>query len=130
MYNNVFENAIQSQGRGDPFVYEAAAAAGSNVGSPMFGEGSSFGGATGAFSANNLKFGIGAIQTLGSLWNSYSQNKLAEKSLKLQTRAFETNLGNQTKTYNTALEDRIRSRYNTEGRSSEEAQTYIERNKL
>ena len=72
---------------------------------------------------------LGAIQTLGSLWNSFQQNKLAKKSLALQTRAFETNLANQTQTYNTALEDRINARYATEGRSSEAA-GYIERNKL
>jgi hypothetical protein len=74
-------------------------------------------------------FAIGAIQTLGNLWNSFQQNKLAKKSLELQTRAFETNLGNQTKSYNTALEDRINARYATEGRS-QEAAGYIEKNRL
>lgn len=72
---------------------------------------------------------LGGIQTLGSLWNSFQQNKLAKKSLALQTRAFETNLKNTTQSYNTALEDRIRARYNTEGRS-EQADSYIDRNKL
>ena len=72
---------------------------------------------------------LGAIQTLGSLWNSFQQNKLAKKSLALQERAFETNLKNQTQTYNTALEDRINARYATEGRT-QEAASYIEKNKL
>lgn len=72
---------------------------------------------------------LGGIQTLGSLWNSFQQNKLAKKSFALQERAFETNLANQTKTYNTALEDRINARYATEGRS-QEAAGYIDKNKL
>lgn len=72
---------------------------------------------------------LGGIQTLGSLWNSFQQNKIAKQSLNLQTRAFETNLANQTKTYNTALEDRINARYATEGRS-QEAAAYIDKNRL
>jgi hypothetical protein len=74
--------------------------------------------------------GIAAISTLGSLWNSFQQNKIAKKSLALQERTFETNLGNQTKTYNTELEDRIRTRYASEGRDSSEADAYVEKNKL
>ena len=73
---------------------------------------------------------IGAIGTLGSLWNSFQQSKIAKKSLQLQERTFETNLANQTKTYNTELEDRIRTRYDTERRDPGEADTYIEKNKL
>jgi len=74
--------------------------------------------------------GIAAIGTLGSLWSSFQQNKIAKKSLALQERTFETNLGNQTKTYNTELEDRIRTRYASEGRDSSEADAYVEKNKL
>lgn len=73
---------------------------------------------------------LGAVQTLASLWSSFQQNQLASKSLALQTRAFDTNLKNQTKTYNTALEDRISSRYVTEGKSQGDAQTYIDKHKL
>lgn len=72
---------------------------------------------------------LGAVQTLGSLWNSVQQNKMAKKSFALQEESYRTNLGNQTKTYNTALEDRINARYATEGRSGEAA-GYIEKNKL
>ena len=75
------------------------------------------------------QIGLGAISTLGSLWNSFQQSKIANKSLKLQERAFETNLSNQTQTYNTELEDRIRTRYAAEGRS-DQADAYVERNKL
>ena len=75
------------------------------------------------------QMGLGAISTLGGLWNSFQQSKIAKKSLQLQTKTFNTNLKNQTQTYNTELEDRIRTRYATEGRSGE-ADGYIEKNKL
>lgn len=75
------------------------------------------------------QIGLGAIKTLGSLWNSYQQNKLAKQSLALQTRTFETNLANQRKTYNNSLEDRIRARYATEGRS-DQADAKIEASRL
>lgn len=63
--------------------------------------------------------GLGAIQTLGSLWNSFQKQKLAKQSLAFQKDAYNTNMANQKQTYNTALEDRIRARYATEGRSQE-----------
>ena len=76
------------------------------------------------------QIGLGAISTLGSLWNSFQQNKIAKKSLALQERTFETNLANQTQTYNTELEDRIRNRHKVERRDSSETEAYIEKNKL
>lgn len=78
------------------------------------------------------QIGIGAIGTLGSLWNSFQQSKIAKKSLALQEKTFETNLANQTQSYNTELEDRIRTRYAAEGRENADAQadSYIEKNKL
>ena len=79
--------------------------------------------------AGGAGLALGAIQTLGSLWNSAQQNKMAKKSFALQEESYRTNLGNQTKTYNTALEDRINARYATEGRSGEAA-AYIDKNKL
>lgn len=80
------------------------------------------------------QIGLGAISTLGSLWNSFQQNKIAKKSLALQERTFETNLANQTQTYNTELEDRIRNRYAGAGATGEElenkTQSYVDKNKL
>lgn len=92
-----------------------AGAAGSNPG--FFQEGGGAG------------LALGAIQTLGSLWNSFQQQKMAKKTFALQEESYRTNLANQTKTYNTALEDRIRARYATEGRSGE-ADSYIADNSL
>lgn len=80
--------------------------------------------------ANNAGTVLSGVQALGSLWNSYQANKLAKEQIGLQREAFQTNLANQKKTYNTALEDRIRSRYNTEGRSSGEADAYVNQHKL
>lgn len=76
------------------------------------------------------QFALGAIQTLGSLWNSFQQNKMAKESFKFQKEAYATNLANQEQSYNTALEDRINARYVTEGKSQAEADSYIEKNRL
>lgn len=73
---------------------------------------------------------LGGLKTLGSLWNSYQMNKQAKKEFKFQKMAFKTNLANQTQVYNTALEGRIRARYFTEGRSTEEADAKFEENRL
>ena len=83
----------------------------------------------GSLNTENLKLGLGGIQTLGALWNAFQKNKIAKESLSLQRKAFETNLANQTQNYNTSLEDRIRARYATEGRSGE-ANAYIAKHRL
>ena len=94
------------------------------------GQGSFFRNPNGSFNTNNLRLGLGSIQTIGSLFSAFNQNRLANRSLALQERAFETNLNNQTATFNQALEDRIRTRFNTEGRSQAEADATIERRSL
>jgi hypothetical protein len=76
------------------------------------------------------QMGLGAISTIGNLWNSFQQNKIAKETLSFQKDAYKTNLGNQTQSYNTALEGRIRSRYDFEGKSDKSADTYIDKNKL
>ena len=76
------------------------------------------------------QFALGAIQTLGSLWNSFQQNKMAKESMKFQKEAFATNLANQEQSYNTALEDRINARYVTEGKSQAEADAYVQEHSL
>ena len=76
------------------------------------------------------QFALGTIQTLGSLWNSFQQNKLAKESMRFQKEAFNTNLANQEQSYNTALEDRINARYVTEGKSQADADAYIQEHSL
>ena len=76
------------------------------------------------------QFALGSIQTLGSLWNSFQQNKVAKESMKFQKEAFATNLANQEQSYNTALEDRINARYVTEGKSQADADAYVQKHSL
>lgn len=73
---------------------------------------------------------IGGITALGNLWNAYQQNKLAKDQFAFQKNAYNTSLADNRQTYNSALEDRIRSRYNTEGRSQQEADAYLDKNRL
>lgn len=78
--------------------------------------------------------GLGSIaQGLASLGNLYGAIQgigIARDQLKLSKRAFETNLANQTQSYNTALEDRIRSRHVAEGRGASETDAYLARHSL
>lgn len=82
------------------------------------------------FNTDTLGVAIGGLQALGSLWNAWEANKLAKEQFKFAKEAWNTNLTNQMQTYNTTLEDRIRSRAAFEGMSSEDAQAYIDTHKL
>ncbi len=117
---NNTSKAVNNQGLlsfGDTSTGAGAADAG------IFGAGGFFGKGGGAGLA------LGGIQTLGSLWSSFQQTKLAKKTLNFQRDAFNTNLANATKVYNNSLEDRIRARFATEGRP-EEADAKIAESRL
>lgn len=73
---------------------------------------------------------LGGIQVLGNLWNSFQAHKMAKEQMAFAREQWDTNLTNQTQTYNTALEDRIRARHNTEGRSSGKTDAYLDKHKL
>lgn len=89
------------------------------------------GGGPGFFAPGGAaQFALGAIQTLGSLWSSFQQNKLAKESFNFQKEAYYTNLENQEKTYNTALEDRISTRYQGTGGSDADRDAEIARKSL
>lgn len=146
-YNNVMEtpagmaplqqNAISQQTMapvaGATNVAGAAAAGiGTIPGAPAAGAGIGpgfFKNADGSFNTGNAQLVLGGIQTIGSLWNSFQQQKLAKETFAFNKQAYQTNLDNQRSTYNTALEDRIRARYATEGRS-EQADSYIDNHSL
>lgn len=99
-------------------------------GAGQTGQDSFFRNGDGSLNTGNLQLVLGGIQTLGSLWNSYQQHKIAKEQLGLARETFETNLRNNTQTYNTALEDRIRARHHTEGRSQGETDQYLAENRL
>jgi len=117
----MMNNAIQKQGSGGT----AGASAGNGLslggtdglGGNVWGKG------------GMASMALGGLQTLGGLWQSFQAQKMAKKAFNFQKDAWKTNLKNQTQVYNTSLEDRIRARYATEGRS-EEADSYIAEHKL
>jgi len=88
-------------------------------------QGGKFGNFLGNFA--NLAEGLSG---LGQLYIGLRGLGIAKDQLAFSREAYAKNLANQTKSYNTALEDRIRSRYVTEGRSSAEADAYLAKNNL
>ena len=82
------------------------------------------------WNANTLNFGMQGLMGLGNLWGAWQSNKLARDQLNFTKDFANRNLANQTKAYNTALEDRGRARAFVEGQTSAEAQAYIDRNRL
>ena len=70
------------------------------------------------------------LASLGQLYGAFQGVKLAKEQLGLQREAYQTNLANQRKSYNTALEDRINSRHVMEGRSAAETSAYLDKNRL
>ena len=89
------------------------------------------GGSDLGWNMGTLNTGFKGLATLGNLWGAFQGNKLARKQLSLATDAYNTNLTNQIKSYNTSLEDRIRSRYVHDDKAGQaEATRQIEANKL
>lgn len=109
--------------------YVNAAPAAGITGMSSGGGGGMFGGGGGG---GGLGAVLGIVQTLGSLWSSFQQHKIAKEQLKLARESWEANLGNQTQTYNTALEDRIRTRHHFEGHANHEQMSdqYLAEHKL
>lgn len=78
----------------------------------------------------NMQSILGGISAFGGLWGASKQLGLAKDSLNFQKEIFRTNTENQRKSYNTALEDRARSRYAQEGAGQSAADDYVRRNRL
>lgn len=71
--------------------------------------------------------GLGSI---GGVMAAFKGLDLAKDQFKFQKEAYNTNLANQTQSYNTALEDTIRARYQGAGRPVREAEAYLAKHSL
>ena len=89
-------------------------------------------GALGSLGMNipTFQLGMGALGSLANIYGGFQANKLAKDQLNFTKQITNTNLNNQIKSYNTALEDRARSRATAENRDQDSADAYIEKNKL
>ena len=89
------------------------------------------GGSDFGWNMGTLNTGFKGLATLGNLWGAFQGNKLARKQFSAAQDAYNTNVTNQIKSYNTSLEDRIRSRYVYNDKAGQaEATRQIEANKL
>lgn len=77
-----------------------------------------------------FQLGLGALGSLANIYGGFQANRLAKDQLSFTKDITNTNLNNQIKSYNTALEDRARSRAVAENRDQASADAYIEKNKL
>ena len=73
---------------------------------------------------------LGGVHVLCNLWAAYQARKMAKEQMAFARGQWNTNLANQTKTYNTALEDRIRGRYAAGDRTENQIQSEIDRHSL
>ena len=78
----------------------------------------------------DIGLAIDGLNTMGNLWGAFQAQKLAKRAFRFERDFANTNLANSIKSYNTSLSDRAQSRFAFEGRSPEEAQAYIDQNKL
>ena len=78
--------------------------------------------------------GLGTIAqglaSLGQIFTAMQGVKLAREQLSFQKDAFNTNMRNQTQSYNTALNDRIRARAAAEGQTSAQVDSYLKKHSL
>ena len=76
------------------------------------------------------QLGLSGLSAIGNLWGAYQANKQASSQFDYTKKITDTNLANQTKTYNTALSDKATSRGSMEGWTDAQTQSYIDKNKL
>lgn len=96
-------------------------------GMPGTGGGSGWGDAPGLAKAN---LALSGLSTIGNLWASMKQLKLAKQQFGFQRDFANANFANQLRSYNTSIEDRARSRGFTEGQSQDQIQRYVSENSL
>lgn len=79
---------------------------------------------------DTAKLALSGLGTIGNLWAAFNAQKLAREQFNYTKGVTDTNIANQIKTYNTGLDDRIRSRAAVEGMSASDAKAYIDKNSL
>lgn len=104
---------------------QLAGSQGLNLGSQATGGQTMFG-----MNLDKFNAGLGGLQTLGNLWNSFQGNKLAKDQFNTAKGFANKNLANQIKSYNTALTDRITSRASSNGLTQEQVDQYIKENRM
>lgn len=82
------------------------------------------------FNIPTISLGLGALNSFAGIYGALQANSLAKKQFNMQRSVANANLANQIQSYNTALEDRSRSRAVMEGQSDAEAQAYVDKNRL
>lgn len=100
-----------------------------NLDNSLFGSGNGSAGQLG-MNIPTFQLGLGALGSLANIYSGFQANKLAKDQLNFAKSVTNTNLNNQIKSYNTALEDRARSRAVAENRDQSTADAYIAANKL
>lgn len=80
--------------------------------------------------SNNLNALVNGIGALTSAYLGFQQLKQAKETLGLQKDAFNANLNNSIKTYNTSLEDRIRGRNSSREQTEGDIQSYLSKHSL
>ena len=82
------------------------------------------------FNFNTFGNVMDGLNSIGQLWGSYQAQKLAKDQWKMQKSVLATNMMNQIKSYNTALQDRYNSRAEFSGKDQAWANKQYEANKL
>lgn len=82
------------------------------------------------FNIPTLQLGLGALNALAGMYNSWNMNKLAKQQFNLQKDVLNTNLNNQIKSYNNSLADQLRSRAAMETGDVNAYDSLIEERKL
>lgn len=120
-------------GLGQPTGMEALPATGGGNGTgfvaPDLGAGGGGGSGLG-WNMNTAQLGLGALQSLGGLFNAFQSNKLARDQFRFTRDFANTNLNNSIQTYNTQLSDRANARAKVQGDSDAERDAYIAENRL
>jgi hypothetical protein len=92
--------------------------------------GNMFKNSDGTFNFDGLGTITDGLATIGSLWSSWQQTKLAKETLAFNKASYQENLANEKQSYNTTLQGRTQAEFMAEGRSMDEVDAYYNENKL